>query len=99
MITRLVKMHFLSEKTSEFTTLFNQYKQDIAGFPGCLKLELMQDIGQADVFFTYSVWDSEESLNKYRESALFEKVWGRTRQLFKYKPEAWSMEVLFSSIH
>lgn len=91
MIIRIVKMTFKADKTAEFETLFNQYKNEIANQPGCKKLSLMRDINQPEVFMTYSHWDNEESLNAYRKSETFGIVWPRTKALFANNPEAWSV--------
>ena len=47
---------------------------------------------KADIFFTYSMWDSESSLNKYRESNTFKDIWSKTKPLFSNKAKAWSVE-------
>ena len=49
-------------------------------------------------FFTYSYWDSENDLNNYRKSELFNEVWTFTKKLFNAKPEAWSVEKLVSLV-
>jgi heme-degrading monooxygenase HmoA len=97
MITRIVKMTFAPDKVSEFQALFNESKERIAGFPGCSHLKLLNSVENPAIFFTYSIWDSEESLNKYRDSELFASVWGRTKGMFAAKPEAWSTQVKFES--
>jgi heme-degrading monooxygenase HmoA len=39
---------------------------------------------------TYSIWDSEEVLEQYRDSELFKSVWTFTKTLFSDKPTAFS---------
>ena len=94
MIVRIVKLTLFPHKTKDFLALFNRYKTDIAAFPGCLQLQGLQDIKNTNVFFTYSHWDNEESLNKYRNSELFNEVWPQAREWFEEKPEAWSSVIL-----
>jgi heme-degrading monooxygenase HmoA len=48
------------------------------------------------VFFTYSFWETEQDLENYRQSALFDEVWTFTKKLFNDKPEAWSVDKLVS---
>lgn len=91
MIIRIVKMTFDSAKTSEFIALFNERKKLIRNFEGCHHLELWQDASDANVYFTYSIWDSEQHLDKYRFSELFKDTWAKTKLLFISKPEAWSV--------
>jgi heme oxygenase (mycobilin-producing) len=102
MITRVVKMTFRPEAKEEFLSIFNANKQFIAGFEGCKSLQILNEKsagaepaeGRPEVFFTISVWESEEHLNRYRDSKLFEEVWGKTKMMFAEKPEAWTTEVV-----
>jgi quinol monooxygenase YgiN len=84
-------MTFQPLQTETFLTLFNAYKAKIEASEGCSKLMLLQDQTSSNIFFTYSEWDNEESLNKYRYSELFKTVWAQTKILFQEKAEAWSL--------
>ena len=41
---------------------------------------------------------TENDLENYRKSALFDKVWTFTKKLFNDKPEAWSVDKLVSLV-
>jgi len=86
-------MSFRPEARDEFLTVFNANKDAISGFEGCHSLQILNEKSQQNVFFTISVWESEEHLNLYRDSKLFEEVWGKTKLMFSAKPEAWTLEV------
>tara|TARA_Y100000385_G_scaffold290520_1_gene364038 strand:- start:4910 stop:5206 length:297 start_codon:yes stop_codon:yes gene_type:complete len=90
MIIRIVKLSFHAEYISDFKTIFEKNKQKIISQKGCNRLEMLQDINDANVIFTYSWWHSEDDLNNYRNSELFIDVWSKTKILFNKKPEAWS---------
>lgn len=92
MLIRIVKMSFKADETSVFLNNFNLNKEHIRSFNGCQRLQLLQDIHQENVYFTYSYWESEKHLNAYRDSELFAQVWAKTKVLFNAKPEAWSVE-------
>lgn len=92
MIVRIVKMSFNPNKTDEFLENFNNNKLKIRAFEGCNFLELYRDKNNTNVFFTYSYWDSEDDLERYRHSPLFKSVWAKTKPLFNAKPEAWSVD-------
>tara|TARA_B110000977_G_C11038501_1_gene477994 strand:+ start:196 stop:492 length:297 start_codon:yes stop_codon:yes gene_type:complete len=94
MITRIVKLSFKEQHIEEFKAIFEESKQKIISQEGCLKAEMLQDISAKNVFFTYSWWESEEDLNKYRNSELFAGVWAKTKILFNDKPIAWSTKKL-----
>ena len=85
-------MTFAPEHVSTFLDVFESSKERIRGFEGCNHLELLNDINQPNIYFTYSHWDSQEHLNAYRDSELFGDVWPRTKVLFSAKPEAWSVK-------
>lgn len=90
MIIRVVRMKFRDDAVAEFRALFLQRKATIRGFDGCLHLELWQDASDAAVFCTYSHWQSEAHLDRYRFSEFFKDTWARTRALFAEGPVAWS---------
>lgn len=90
MLIRIVRMTFQPEKTKEFLEIFRTSKEKIRAFEGCNHVELLQDLNHPNVYSTYSLWDSEEHLNNYRDSELFGQVWKATKALFAAKPQAWS---------
>lgn len=94
MLTRIVKMSFQSHKVDEFRAIFEKYGHRIRGAEGCKGVDLLQDIAQPHIFFTYSKWDEEKYLDQYRNSELFAEVWKQTKALFAERAEAWSVEVV-----
>lgn len=96
MFIRIVKMNFQPEKVDAFLENFHRNKEQIRNFSGNTFLELYQDKNNKSVFFTYSIWESEEDLENYRNSELFNEVWTFTKALFNDKPQAWSVDKLES---
>lgn len=92
MIKRFVKMTFKPEHIQDFKTLFNAKKEFIAAMEGCSHVELLQDINNETIFFTFSIWEDPKYLEAYRQSELFADVWAKTKVLFADKPEAWSLQ-------
>lgn len=84
-------MTFVPEKAKDFIKIFEESKDKISAFNGCTHLELLNDIQNKNIFFTYSRWVSEKHLNDYRNSELFRLTWEKTKILFAGKPEAWSV--------
>jgi heme-degrading monooxygenase HmoA len=89
---RLVKMTFREEEIGNFKEVFESRRAQIAAFPGCEGVSLLQDKNDPRIFFTYSRWRSEQDLEEYRNSTLFRETWQATKQLFAGKPAAWSVE-------
>jgi autoinducer 2-degrading protein len=96
MFVRIVKLSFHQENIPAFLENFELFKSQIRNFSGNRLLELYQDKSNPSVFFTYSYWESEDDLENYRKSALFNEVWNFTKQLFNDKPEAWSVDKVAS---
>ncbi|GMN05633.1 antibiotic biosynthesis monooxygenase [Croceitalea sp. MTPC5] len=91
MLVRIVKLTFKPENISSFEQIFEETKQRIRNYEGCLFLELYQQQGNPQVFFTYSHWKDANTLDNYRNSDFFKSVWSKTKVLFDAKPEAWSL--------
>lgn len=96
MFVRIVKMRFQEDKIDIFLEKFNVIKENIRHFEGNQFLELYQDKNDNRIFFTYSYWNTEEDLENYRKSDLFNEVWTFTKALFSDKPEAWSVDKIVS---
>lgn len=91
MIKRIVKMTFKPEHIQEFKDLFNSKKDLIASVKGCTHVELLQDVNNPCILFTYSLWQNTDYVEQYRRSELFIEVWAKTKILFDDKPEAYSV--------
>jgi len=98
MFIRIVKMSFAEENIPAFLENFEIIKDKIRNAPGNRLLELYQDKNNKCIFFTYSYWDTEEDLENYRQSELFNEVWAFTKKLFNDKPETWSVDKLVSLV-
>ena len=95
MIKRIVKLTFRTEHIEDFKLLFQRMEQKISSFAGCQHLELWQSVKDDRVFFTYSWWENEQSLEEYRHSEFFKTTWANTKIFFDDKPEAWSVNEIF----
>ncbi len=96
MLVRIVKLSFHEENIPAFLENFEEMKSHIRNAAGNRFLELYQDKNNKCIFFTYSYWETEDDLENYRKSALFDEVWTFTKKLFNDKPEVWSVDKLVS---
>ena len=96
-IQRIVKMTFKAEKCAEFETYFSSIMDKVAAQPGCSGVKLLREKGDSGIFFTYSIWDKQASLDAYRHTELFAQVWPKVKDWFAAKPEAWSTELVNQS--
>ena len=91
---RIVKMTFDPDKVDQFLEDFDQVKEHIRNFEGVNHLELLRDKNHSNILFTYSIWESEAHLERYRNSVLFKSVWANTKPYFIKSAEAWSVDSL-----
>jgi heme-degrading monooxygenase HmoA len=91
MIKRIVKLTFRPEETAAFEAIFAAKKDLISSFPGCKQARLFRDTQNPNIYFTVSIWNSENDLANYRKSDLFKKTWASTKALFAEKAQAWSI--------
>ena len=84
-------MTFQEDRCNEFLAIFETHRRAIRNQPGCTHLDLLRDVKNTNIFFTYSHWESEDHLNAYRDSETFGVVWPKTKALFSDRPEAWSV--------
>ena len=95
MIKRIVMMQLLPEKEALFLDIFEDVKRDIRNQEGCTDLEILRsEQGSIISVWTISLWTSEEALNQYRSSALFQKTWANVKPLFSSKAHAWTLTMI-----
>jgi len=94
MIRRIVKLTMAAGNADSFKEIFEESRHKIVNMPGCHSVDLLRHSSNENIFFTFSIWDSEDDLNAYRKSVLFGKTWKKTKALFGDKPEAWSTHLI-----
>jgi quinol monooxygenase YgiN len=92
-LVRIVRMTFAPASVEAFLTRFDATAPRIRQFPGCHHLELWRDADTSHVCTTYSHWEDEEALDRYRDSDLFRSTWSEVKPLFAARPEAHSYTV------
>lgn len=94
MLIRIVRMTFQEDKLADFHAIFDRAKRQIRTFPGNYQLDLLRDPDQPNVRITYSLWESVDALDAYRQSELFRTTWAATKVLFAERAVAFSAEKL-----
>lgn len=94
MIRRVVRLTLQEDKAQDFIDFVEPRVASIRGFEGCEGLEFLQDTNEANVFYTISLWQSEDALNNYRSSELFGSIWPVVKPWFKNKALTYSMNKL-----
>jgi len=96
-LQRIVKMTFKPEHCQDFENYFSEIKNQVGNQPGCGGVKLLKDISGSGIYFTYSNWDNQTSLDAYRNTELFNIVWPKVKVWFAAKAEAWSTQILIKS--
>ena len=92
MIVRIVKLTLEPGKIREFCDCYDSVEQSIRDFDGCRHAELLKHRKHDGVVFTFSLWETEAHLEKYRKSDLFIATWAKVKPMFAAKAEAWTLE-------
>lgn len=88
-------MQLLPEKEALFLDIFEDVKRDIRNQEGCTDLEILRSEHDGIIsVWTISLWTSEEALNQYRSSALFQNTWSKVKPLFSSKAHAWTLTMI-----
>ncbi|MEN9699428.1 MAG: hypothetical protein RLZZ301_626 [Bacteroidota bacterium] len=95
---RIVKLHFQEAHLASFLNHFERVKEQVATFPGCAGMQLLQDKKDPCCLFTYSIWENEAALAAYRQSDLFASIWPTIKPWFASAAEAWSTDLHFNGI-
>lgn len=91
---RIVKMHFQTDRISEFLAVFEDAKPKIEAIAGCHKVNLVQSLADEGTLMTISEWDGPDALEAYRQSELFKSTWAKTKIHFSDRPQAWSVDII-----
>lgn len=91
MLHRIVRMEFSTETKALFIETFYKKQPLIEAFEGCQSVQLMEDHESEMVLYTSSIWDKNESLQKYRNSAMFAETWKYVKPMFTSKAQAFSL--------
>jgi quinol monooxygenase YgiN len=95
MILRVVKMVVDQNKIDVFNHFMSNVKMEKIKLEGCVHYDHFGDKQYQNVFYSYTIWESERYLNKYRKSELFREVSSTLRSLCLTEPTAWTVENVF----
>ncbi len=91
MIHRFVNLSFKPESKELVEQLFAEVSPKVRGFNGCEYLDIFFDPKGRGRVITYSLWDSTDHLEEYRNSELFKAFWDELKLHFAKPAEAYSL--------
>ena len=90
MLIRIVRLTLHPGTIQTFLDHFDAVSPHIRNFPGCMHLELWQDLEASHIITSCSHWSHVNALEHYRHSDLFKDTWTKVRPLFAARAEAFS---------
>jgi len=97
MILRVVKMELIETKIGLFERFMSNLKDEKLRQEGCLHHDIFCDKDNNSIYFSYTIWNNEKSLKKYKKSELFKVVSQTIRSFCVKEPLAWTVENVFNS--
>ena len=92
MIKRIVRLTVKDAASKEaFQEIYRSRNPFKNGVIGCLEVKVMQDVNDDDVFYTVSLWGSNDDLEAYRKSDYFAETWPLVKAQLSKPAEAFSM--------
>ena len=97
MIIRKVDLEINKESLKDFETIFTERNPYLNKVEGCHRVELVKNPDIEFGYSTISLWDSEETLNNYRNSDYFSQTWKMLKPLFSSKAKATTYDLVTRS--
>jgi quinol monooxygenase YgiN len=83
MVIRIVSLKCRPEDVDAFRLLLRESSPRVRQSPGCLSLQIVNDIADPTSFFTLSTWRDRDALEAYRASPLFVEIWPRVKAFLR----------------
>lgn len=62
---------------------------------GCMHNDIFRDRNNDNIFYSYTIWSSEEDIERYLKSMYYKEIWGDIWDYFKKEPMAWKIDNMF----
>lgn len=96
MLIRIVTMSIKNDCFTSFEVAFDQVREAIAAFDGCLEVRMLKGLDNPGIYTTVSKWTGRKALEHYRESELFRSTWSTVKPMFSGRAHAESYRELTS---
>lgn len=88
-------MQVSSPNKALFKQTLKDYQKALKEQKGCMHLDMFSDKKEKDIFYSYTIWDNDTNLKKYRKSALYKELSGKILPLCDKEPKAWTVDEAF----
>lgn len=97
MILRIVKMEVDDTRIDFFENFMNNLSEEKLTLEGCLHHDFFCEKDNRNMYYSYTIWQSEKFLNKYKKTDLFKEVTRTLRHICIKEPIAWTVENVFNN--
>lgn len=99
MILRVVKMNVDEEKRDAFELFMKNLREEKLKLAGCLHFDYFHEKNNKNIFYSYTIWESEKYLKQYKKTDLFIEVVSTLKKLCTEEPKAWTIENVFKEVN
>ncbi len=96
MILRVVKMKVDTNKVELFERFMNNLREEKLNLDGCLHFDYFHEKGNLNIYYSYTIWESDKHFRVYKKSDLFKEVTSTLNALCQIEPMAWTIENVFN---
>jgi quinol monooxygenase YgiN len=82
------------EPFKRFMGILSEEKQKMEG---CVHHDFFSDKQYVNVYYSYTIWESQTYLKKYKKNPLFKEVTKTLTSLCLAEPHAWTVENVFNT--
>ena len=98
MITRIVKFNVKKSSIDSFGNLLKEIRSEVLAFKGCKYFDLLNDKNNKNIFFSYSIWESEYYHDQYVNSGFFKTIWEQVVMFLESDAQVHTVENFFDNI-
>ncbi|OFX61669.1 MAG: hypothetical protein A2046_04560 [Bacteroidetes bacterium GWA2_30_7] len=95
MIVRIVKMQVNESNKVLFKQTLKDYQPLLKKQKGCMQIDMLNDKKIKDIYYSYTIWDNEENLKKYKNSDFYKELSSKVLPLCEKEPQAWTVDEAF----
>lgn len=95
MITRITKFQIEPTQRKAFSEFMKQFKDELISADGCRHFDVLRDKNDDLNLFMFMIWDSDEKLEKFRNSDLNKLLIKKIDSFSKGEPSSWTVETVF----
>ena len=95
MIIRVVKIPIKDASINSFIKRIPIISNEVRRVSGCIHNDIFRDKMKENIFYSYTIWNSDEDIEKYLGSQYYKDIWGDLWDYFEGTPKSWKIDNIF----